>query len=96
MSHNERRKHLNIFGSLDAELDYCEYLIRSEIHKADEPRFRNKKRKAELSPDMVNAFKSLSLEELILYYNVLVEQVVNLSNNIFKPPPLQNTSFLIT
>ncbi len=46
MSHNERRKHLNIFGSLDAELDYCEYLIRSEIHKADEPRFRNKKRKA--------------------------------------------------
>lgn len=35
MDHVELRKTLNIFGDLDAELDYLEYLIRVQIHKAD-------------------------------------------------------------
>lgn len=49
VAHAELKKQLNIFGEIDAWLDYLEYLIRVEMHKADESRLRAKKRKKELS-----------------------------------------------
>jgi hypothetical protein len=30
-NHVERRKALHIFGAVDAELDFCEFLIRTEL-----------------------------------------------------------------
>lgn len=62
MVHNEIRKQISLFGEIDAELDFTEYLIRSEIYKADEARFRSKKRTKELSADLVRALRTLSIE----------------------------------
>lgn len=53
---------MKVFGLLDARLDYCEYLIRTETNKKDSERFKSKKRKKELKSELVSALKSLNVE----------------------------------
>jgi len=37
----------------------------------------------------------MNLGELIYYYNILVKQLINLTNNIYTPPIVDSLSFLI-
>jgi hypothetical protein len=97
VSHAEQRKRLPLFGELDAELDYCEFLIRSQIHKGEEAKFKNKKqRRKELPSEMARTLAALSPEELIAHFCLTVQMVVALTSGDYRAPALPSKAFLIS
>ena len=66
------------------------------MHKADQSKFKDKRRrKKQLNSQLVKSLETFTLEEIIRYFNVMIDQIVSLATGIFMPPQMPGSSFLI-